>query len=64
MKRWLSYLRDNNSVRIARSIKDIVYKALKAKEELINDLGREPTVKKLHRKRNIVLNENVIIHFD
>lgn len=38
------YLRDNNSVRIARSIKDIAYKALTAKEELINELGREPTV--------------------
>lgn len=38
------YLRDNNSVRIARSIKDIAYKALKVKEELTNELGREPTV--------------------
>lgn len=38
------YLRDNNSIRIARSIKDIAYKALKLKEELSNDLGREPTI--------------------
>ena len=32
------YLRDNNSVRIARSIKDIAYAALKVKEDLINEL--------------------------
>lgn len=38
------YLRDNNSVRIARSIKDTAYKALKVKERLTNDLGREPTI--------------------
>ena len=41
------YLRDNNSVRIARSIKDTAYKALKTKEELSNKLGREPTTKEI-----------------
>ena len=38
------YLRDNSSIRIARSIKDIAYKALKANEELVNKYGREVTV--------------------
>lgn len=38
------YLRDNNSVRIARSIKDVAYKALKVKEELTNKMSKEPTV--------------------
>ena len=38
------YLRDNNSVRVARSIKDIAYKAMRAKEELTNQLGMEPTI--------------------
>ena len=38
------YLRDNNSVRIARSIKDTAYKALKVKEELTNKLGYEPPI--------------------
>lgn len=37
------YLRDNNSIRVARSIKDIAYQALKQKEELTNELGREPS---------------------
>ena len=39
------YIRDNNSVRIARSIKDIAYKALKIKEELTNKYNKEPTIK-------------------
>ena len=38
------YLRDNNSVRVARSIKDIAYKALKVKEDLTNEIGREPSI--------------------
>ena len=44
------YLRDNNSVRIARSIKDIAYKALRMKEQLTNELGREPTVDLIAQK--------------
>lgn len=39
------YLRDNNSVRIARSIKDIAYHAMRIKEEIINEIGREPSMK-------------------
>lgn len=38
------YLRDNNSVRIARSTKDIAYKALQKKEQLTNELGKEPSI--------------------
>ena len=44
------YLRDNNSVRIARSMKDIAYKALKIKEELTNKLGKEPPVSLIAEK--------------
>ena len=47
------YLRDNNSVRIARSIKDIAYKALKVKEQLTNELGREPTIDMIAKKLNL-----------
>lgn len=41
------YLRDNCSVRISRGIKDIAYKALKVKEQLTNELGKEPTVSQI-----------------
>lgn len=38
------YLRDNNSVRISRSIKDLAYKTLRLKEEYFMDHGIEPQV--------------------
>jgi len=38
------YLRDSGSIRVARSTKDIAYRAMKAKEELINELGKEPSI--------------------
>lgn len=47
------YLRDNNSVRIARSIKDIAYKALKVKEQLTNELGREPSIDLIAKELNL-----------
>lgn len=47
------YLRDNSSVRIARSIKDTAYKSLRMKEKLTNDLGREPSVKEIAAELNI-----------
>ena len=47
------YLRDNNSVRIARSIKDIAYRAMKKKEELTNDLGREPSVFEISKELDL-----------
>lgn len=37
------FLRDNNSVRISRSVKDLAYKCLKVKEKFINEESREPT---------------------
>ena len=47
------YLRDNNSVRIARSIKDTAYKALKTKEELTNKLGKEPSISMIAKEMNL-----------
>lgn len=41
------FLRDNSSIRIARSIKDISYKALKVKEELTNKNNKEPSIKEI-----------------
>ncbi len=38
------YLRDNNSIRISRSVRDLAYRALQAKEELIKAKECEPTV--------------------
>ena len=38
------YLRDNNSIRVSRSLRDIAYKALQAKEMLTAKNEKEPTV--------------------
>ena len=41
------YLRDSNSIWVARSVKDLAYKILKVKEELIRKNEKEPTVKEI-----------------
>ncbi len=41
------YLRDNNSVRVSRSIKDTAYRAMQAKERLMSENQREPTVSEI-----------------
>jgi len=41
------YLRDNNSIRVSRSIKDTAYRAMQVKEELINKHQKEPTVSEI-----------------
>ena len=43
------YLRDNNSVRIARSIKDLSYKISKIKEKLTVENGKEPTITEISK---------------
>ncbi len=41
------YLRDNNSIRISRSVRDLAYKALQAREELTKEKNEEPTVEEI-----------------
>lgn len=38
------FLRDNNSVRVSRSLRDVAYKTLQAKEELSHGKFSEPTI--------------------
>lgn len=38
------YLRDNNSIRVSRSLRDIAYKAIYAKEHIMREEDREPTI--------------------
>ena len=40
-------MRDNNSVRVSRSMRDLAYKAMQVKEELTNNNLREPTVEEI-----------------
>lgn len=41
------YLRDNNSIRVSRSMRDAAYKAVYAKENLRKTMDREPTVEEI-----------------
>lgn len=47
------YLRDNNSIRVSRSLKDIAYKTLKYKEEVISQRGVEPTIEEIAKKLDV-----------
>lgn len=53
------YLRDNNTIRISRSVRDLAYRALQVREEIIREKEYEPTVDeialKLGEKRECVL---------
>jgi RNA polymerase sporulation-specific sigma factor len=43
------YRRDNNSVRVSRSIRDLAYRALKVKEEIMRKDGREASLCEIAR---------------
>ncbi len=60
------FLRDNNSVRVSRSIRDIAYKAMQCKEQFINKNGREPSILELckdleMKKQDVVLALEAIV---
>ncbi|SHJ44223.1 RNA polymerase, sigma subunit, RpsG/SigG [Hathewaya proteolytica DSM 3090] len=47
------YLRDNNSIRVSRSLRDIAYKALQVREAFVTENNREPTVTEIAKLLNI-----------
>lgn len=57
------YLRDNNPIRVSRSLRDTAYKALRAKEQLQNRLGREPKPEELAKALDIQT-EDVLFALD
>ena len=44
------YLRDNNSIRISRSVRDLAYRALQMREELTRERECEPSVDEIAQK--------------
>lgn len=54
------HLRDNNSVRVSRSIKDVAYKAMQVKERLINMNQKEPTVEQIARELELPVGDVVM----
>ena len=47
------FLRDNNTLRVSRSLRDAAYKAMQARETLEKQLGREPTVDEVARQAGL-----------
>ena len=41
------YLRDNSAIRVSRSIRDVAYRVLQCKEQLVEQLGREPSLEEI-----------------
>ena len=54
------YLRDNNSIRVSRSIKDTAYKAMQIKEQLLKENQEEPTVEEIAKALDIPKSDVVI----
>ena len=53
------YLRDNSTMRVSRSMRDTAYKVLQAKEKLMAQTQREPTVEEIARELDIKREEVV-----
>ena len=47
------FMRDNNAIRVSRSLRDTAYKALQAREKLSASLQREPTIEEISKETGI-----------
>ena len=54
------YLRDNNSVRVSRSMRDTAYRAIQVRERLSNEMNREPTVEEIAKELDMKKEQVVI----
>lgn len=54
------YLRDNNPIRVSRSMRDVAYRAMQVKEKLTNKTQREPTIEELAKEMEIPKEEIVL----
>ena len=57
------HLRDNNPIRVSRSMRDLAYKALQVKEKLLAEKQKEPTVDEIAKALDID-KEEVVISLD
>jgi len=57
------YLRDNNMVRVSRSVRDLAYKVLQAKEKLSRENGKEPTVEEIAKELDVE-KEDIVLSLD
>jgi len=57
------YLRDNNSIRVSRSIRDLAYKAIQFKERFTKEKGREPQIEEIAKELGVE-KEDIAFSFD
>lgn len=57
------FLRDNNSIRISRSVKDLAYKVIQYKDKFIKEKGREPTIEEIAKELDTT-KENISMSLD
>lgn len=53
------YLRDNNSIRVSRSLRDIAYRALQVRDRLVSENNKEPTVSQIAKELDVPREEVV-----
>lgn len=54
------FLRDNNAIRVSRSMRDMAYRAMQAKENFIHEFGREPTIEEIAKRLDCKKEEVVL----
>lgn len=54
------FFRDDNPIRVSRSVKEIASKIIKFKEELLKEKGREPTINEIAEKLGVELEEVIL----
>jgi len=47
------YLRDNNSIRVSRSVRDLAYKALQIKEKITKETAKEPNIEEIAKQLGV-----------
>lgn len=47
------YLRDNNSIRVSRSVRDLAYKAIQFKEKYTKEHGKEPKIEEIAKELGV-----------
>ena len=54
------FLRDNNAVRVSRSMRDTAYRAMQIKEQLTNESGKEPNITEIAKRMELPPEDIVI----
>ena len=57
------HLRDNNPIRVSRSMRDLAYKAIQIKDRVFKETQKEPTIEEIAKELNVE-KEDIIVSLD